>query len=139
MSPETQKSKKILIVDDEAALLNLMGATLAGCGYQVLYACSHRTAMNMFERHPGKVGLVVTDVSLPEKSGFELAEDLVALDSNIKVLFISGRAGAEVFKFHRMSVPEHHFLEKPFAMAALITCVKSIMGPAVSVNTVSAE
>jgi two-component system, cell cycle sensor histidine kinase and response regulator CckA len=133
-----QKSKKILIVDDETPVLNIMGSALIGQGYEVLFATSFSSAMNTFGMHPGEIGLLVADVSLPEKSGFELACCLIERDGELKVLFVSGAAGAEVFKFHQMRVPDDHFLQKPFEINDFVKRVQGIVGPAVVHRTFGA-
>jgi DNA-binding response OmpR family regulator len=135
VSSGMKNRRKILLVDDEAAPLNLMGNALLGQGYEVLFATSYGAAMNMFGRHQGQIDLLVADVTLPDRSGFELACDLSGIDGSLKVLFVSGKTGAEVFKFHHLRAPEHQFLQKPFAKEDLVSYVKSILGPAVTANT----
>ena len=132
------KLKKILIVDDEIATLNVMGHALLCHGYEVLFASCYGAAINMYGTHRGQIDLLIADVTLPDKSGYELACDLAALDDGLKVLFVSGPTGAEVLKFHPVRVPQHHFLQKPFEKEDLVGCVKIILGPAVTVNTQSA-
>ncbi|HEY6036514.1 MAG TPA: ATP-binding protein, partial [Kofleriaceae bacterium] len=80
----------ILVVEDDAPLLELASAVLEAEGYEVLVAASARDALELAERHRGRIDLLLTDVVMPHVSGVELWRRLAADRQNLKVLWMSG-------------------------------------------------
>src|SRR5450432_2931673 len=99
-----KKKTRILAVDDEIADLNLMCNALRAEDYTVFAAASYAEAMQTHRMHQGAIDLLVADVSLPDKNGCQLAGDLLEADPGLKVLFVSGATGTEVFKFSKMQL-----------------------------------
>ena len=66
------------------------------------------------------------DVALPGKNGYELARTLLDTEPNLKVVFMSGHAGAELSRFYGMPVTDVHFLVKPFQAVDLLQRVKCV-------------
>src|SRR5262250_1965805 len=117
MAPEetiTSKPQTILIVDDEMEDRQLMKATLEATGYKVLDASNSHSAENIFAQHSQDIDLLIADVSLPDYNGCELAKSLLEVNPDLKVLLVSGHAGAEICRFYGLTSVELHFLEKPF-------------------------
>ncbi len=79
----------IRVVDDDPSIRNLSGRVLEDQGYQVLEAPNAEHAMVIAERHASEIDLLVTDVTLPDLHGVDLAYCLGAI---MKVLFVSGQA-----------------------------------------------
>ena len=67
----------VLLVEDDPALLGLVGDSLRHLGYQVLSASSGQEALRVAERHAGGIDLLLTDVVLPQLGGHALAAQLV--------------------------------------------------------------
>jgi DNA-binding response OmpR family regulator len=120
-----KKEVRILVVDDEIADLNLMCNVLRAQGYTAFAAASYAEAVQTHRMHRGAIDLLVADVSLPDKNGCDLALVLLEADPDLKVLFVSGETGTEVFKFSKMS--NVHLLKKPFAPAELLSRVRGIL------------
>jgi len=118
---------EILLVDDEIADLELMCNALRKEGYKVIPASSYLAGINTFRFHTGGFDLLITDVSLPENNGCELARDLLALQPRLKVLFVSAAAGAEVCRFYGMIGWEVHFLQKPVKRDKFLRLVRLIL------------
>jgi DNA-binding response OmpR family regulator len=121
--------KTILIVDDEASQRKQMRDALRAAGYHVLIAGDYDAAVNIHQRRAGPIHLLVTDLALSGKNGFELASTLLAGDPNLKVLFTSGQAGAELRKFYGIPAIDASFLEKPFLPAELVQRVRALLEP----------
>jgi FixJ family two-component response regulator len=88
--------------------------------------------------HMSEIDLLVTAVALPEKNGCELAKSLTGINPNLKVLFVSGMAGAEVCRFYGMSGEGLYFLEKPLSRDEFVRIVRLILEPTVPVRTIGA-
>ncbi|HKU49751.1 MAG TPA: response regulator [Nitrososphaera sp.] len=116
---------RLLIVDDEPDLRKVMqrGLELAGCRVDSME--DPKSALAAFK--PGLYELVILDIGLPEMDGFELYEELLRLDSTIKVCFLTAFDMEYFGEFRRRfpNVPGRCFVKKPVALRDLITLVQS--------------
>ena len=85
----TTPVETILLVEGEPPIRRLILGALEGQGYQVLEVPNGQQAMVVAERHASQIDLLVTDVTLPDLHGVDLAYCLGAI---MKVLFVSGQA-----------------------------------------------
>ncbi|MGB9458927.1 MAG: response regulator [Bryobacteraceae bacterium] len=123
-------SKTILLVDDEDSARWFARAALRRAHYTLLEATSYDRAISVYNRHSGRVDLLLVDVSMPEKTGLDLARALLSLQPDLKVLYMSGRAGAAGCEFYGVPQTGEHFLQKPFRHAKLLQKVEGLIGPA---------
>ena len=82
--------KRILFVDDEVSLAQLGADLLEDFGYQVVCAYDGHQALEIFRREELPFDLVVTDESMPQMSGIELAQKLYRLNPETPVILCSG-------------------------------------------------
>jgi PAS domain S-box-containing protein len=108
----------VLLVEDEATILELGEMMLKKFGYRVLSAGSAREAISLARAHSGEIDLLVTDVVMPEMNGRELAQRLQEMRPGIKCLFMSGYT-ADVIAHHGVLDPGVHFIQKPFSVQGL--------------------
>ena len=81
----------VLVVEDEAAVREIAVAILSDLGYRVVEAADGEEALRVFGQHAATIDLLLTDVILPGAlKGKEVAERIVAVRPNIRVLFMSG-------------------------------------------------
>ena len=122
-----QHAGVLLVVDDERSIRELLRRLLERAGYRVLTAAHGGEALQRFEEAGGAIDLVITDVRMPEMSGPELADRLLALRRSVKILYISGYA-APLLAPHDPFGVRTVFLQKPFTSAALLGKVKEMVG-----------
>ena len=84
----------ILIAEDVATERGLLARGLAGDGHTVTEAENGLVALQKITAEPTKFAVLVTDVDMPELDGIELARRAFDINPSIKVLLISGYAGA---------------------------------------------
>jgi PAS domain S-box-containing protein len=113
----------LLVVEDEAALREVAGRILSGAGYQVLTADGGAQALELAAHHDGAIDLLVSDVVMPGMLGKELAERLVGVRPQTRVLFMSGYA-QPVLASQGTLDPGVMLLEKPFTAADLLGAVR---------------
>jgi two-component system, cell cycle sensor histidine kinase and response regulator CckA len=117
-------SETILLVDDEEGVRKLVYAILKSNGYDVLEANGGAAALAAFEKNAHKIDLVLTDVVMPQMSGFELGKQLEGHSPALKILYMSGyRDNASG---PAGSVPRA-FLHKPFTPTALLAKVREVL------------
>ena len=116
----------ILLVEDEEGLRQLNARGLASRGYTVLEAANGVEAIEVLERHGGKVDLVVSDVVMPEMDGPTLLRELRSRDPSLKIIFVSGYA-EDAFQKHLPADGQFAFLAKPFTLKQLVNEVKETL------------
>ncbi len=120
-----QPSRTILVVDDEPEIRKLVTAMLTRSGYRVLTADSGENAIRLFRNNPG-VDLLLTDVVAPGMSGPMIADEIAALRSDIKVVFMSGYDNTQVVQRYVIE-KGYSLLIKPFTMEQLATMVRDVL------------
>src|SRR5450432_3527304 len=120
-------SRTILVVDDEPEVRKLVGAMLSREGYKVLVSDSGEPAIKTFSKHVGPVDLLLTDVVSPGMSGPILADHLVELQPNLRVLFMSGFDHTQVVQKYVLE-KGYSLLIKPFTMEQLRHKVQETLG-----------
>jgi PAS domain S-box-containing protein len=84
------RGERVLYIDDEEALVFLATRLLERLGYTVTGYTDPAAALQAFRSHPGDFDVVVTDLSMPGMSGFELARELLTLRPDVPILMTSG-------------------------------------------------
>jgi two-component system cell cycle sensor histidine kinase/response regulator CckA len=130
--PAVVGCETILLVEDEDSVRVIIGAVLRRHGYHVLEAATPREACDLFAAHGPEIDLLLSDVVMPEMNGPALAQRLVAVRPDLRILFISGHAdGASPIDG---SSPHVSFLGKPFQASVLANKVRDMLstraGPA---------
>ncbi len=113
---ETQRPR-ILIIDDEPALLDLLGAMLAEQGYEILRADSGRLGLDLYRS--ANPDLMLIDLLLPDISGFEILKRISAEDEETGLVVISG-AGSLDSVIDALRRGAWDFLTKPFPSLELV-------------------
>jgi len=88
--PVLNGTERILLVDDESAIVNMSKQTLESLGYDVVVRTSSIDAMEYFRNHPESVDLVITDMTMPNMTGDELAVELMKIRPDIPVILCTG-------------------------------------------------
>jgi PAS domain S-box-containing protein len=116
--PGTERKGRILLVDNDPQVLSILGEMLKDAGHHVLPVPSGPEALRVFV--PTGFDLVITNVGMPEMSGWDVAEALRARDPNVPVIFITGwglqeedqarcrRLGITALLFKPVPPPELH-------------------------------
>lgn len=90
-------------------MLDFMRVLLHSWGYRVFSARNGREALKIAEEHKGEIDLLVSDVTMPEMEGPELAEKLKIKRPKLKVILLSGYSRAQI-----SLQLGWRFIEKPF-------------------------
>jgi len=118
----------ILVVDDDAQVLNVCGRLLQKLGYEVLTAPGGKAAIELVRQQGAKISLVLLDMTMPEMSGRQTYEALQKLLPGIKVLLSSGYS-IEGQAQSLLDSGCNGFIQKPFDAVALSSKVLGILQP----------
>ena len=116
----------VLVVDDEQGLRDLVCRTLRAEGYRTLEAAHGGEALELVEKGPDTIDLVVTDVVMPGMDGRELGRRLAQSRPTLPILYMSAYDVNDIFRrgSPRSSAP---FLQKPFPRDGLINSVEELL------------
>lgn len=116
----------VLAIDDDPAVLRVVARALRRQGYEVLEAEGPREALSILDGRPRTIDLVVTDISMPEMSGFRLIEMLAERQREVRALYISG-AGRKDVVWAGVPGTVKAFLPKPLSLDALRSAVRAVL------------
>ncbi len=119
-----KKKEKILFVDDEESILDVVGEYFRQRGYSVLTAKNGCEALKILERE--KIDCCFTDINMPEMDGIALAENIRMLDNTIPVVVMTGFPSIDnVMKTIKNGVVD--FLIKPLNLGQMEVCIHRVL------------
>src|SRR5579862_2405821 len=122
-----RKGVTVLVIDDEVSQRSMMRGILENAGYEVLEGRDYREALVIHANHRGKVDVVLTDIALPGQDGCQMVRTLIEADPELRAVFVSGQAGAELCRFYGLATTDIHFLAKPFSPAELLRRIRTVL------------
>ncbi len=115
---------RVLLVEDEPLIQDLLQLALQDGGYEVLIAGSVEEAMPMIDSLGPELGGLVTDVNLGGPlCGWDVARRARELNPRLPVIYISGDSG---FEWSSRGVPSSAMMEKPFAPAQVVVALAAL-------------
>ena len=122
----SESNKTILIVEDDNWVRQLVRNILASAGYTIQEAHNGEEALVLLQQHYPNIHLVITDIIMPEMSGFELGKHIERHYPGVKVLYMSGYS-EELTKNNDRRLTTANFLKKPFTPADLLNKIKTLL------------
>jgi DNA-binding response OmpR family regulator len=118
---------RILVIDDEPSVRELLYAMLIEEGYEVVEAADGKAGMRLFQECPAD--LVITDLIMPEKEGIETIMDLRRDFPDVKIIAMSGGGiiQAEDYLGMAQGVGAHRVFEKPFGVSDMLKAVRELL------------
>ncbi|MBI2853805.1 MAG: response regulator transcription factor [Chloroflexi bacterium] len=113
---------RILIVDDEERIVNFLRTKLKACGYEVITASNGVQALEQVQAQ--EPDLMVLDLVMPKKDGFQTLKDLRAF-SSMPVIILSAK-GADVDKIKGLGLGADDYLPKPFNPDELVARIEAV-------------
>ena len=119
-------NETILVVEDDAAVRNVVIDMLEGSGYTILEARNGDDALRICREHAEEIHLLLSDVVMPGMSGRELAGRIGEINPGLKVLFMSGYTDNAIQQ-HGVLEPSIAFIEKPFSVVELTCKIREVL------------
>jgi two-component system, NtrC family, response regulator PilR len=124
-TPKTQSSQaRLLVVDDERSMRELLSIVLRREGYDVTLAENGRAAIDRLER--GRFDLLVSDIKMPDMTGVDVLRAAKRLDPDILGIMITAFASADT-AIEAMRLGAHDYLSKPFDVDELKMKVRNAL------------
>ena len=121
---ESKTTHRILVVDDESSISDLISTSLRFVGFDVRTAATGSEALTVAEEF--KPHAVVLDVMLPDLDGFEVCRQLRSEGLNIGVLFLTAKDGMED-KVAGLTIGGDDYMTKPFSLEELVARLRALL------------
>ncbi len=119
------ETSSLLLVEDEALILDLLDHSLTEAGFEVVVASSGAQAVAELEADAARFRAVVTDVKLGGNvDGWDIGHRVRELVFDMPVVYMSGNSGHE---WSSKGVPNSVFVAKPFVPAQIITAISTLL------------
>jgi two-component system cell cycle sensor histidine kinase/response regulator CckA len=115
----------VLLVDDEDAVREIIGATLEAHGYRVVTATDGIEGLKIFREKAADIHLVLTDINMPGMNGDAMIREIRRLNPSVGVIATSG-SGPEAWKAMR-SIERSVTLLKPYTTQELLEAMKKAL------------
>ena len=119
-------TETILVVEDEPTVRQLVVHALRHQGYHVLEADDARDALSLAKTHAGEIHVLLTDVVMPGINGRELANRVLALRPNVKVIMMSGYGG-DIIAGGDHVTQRAAWLQKPISIFELVRTIRHVL------------
>ncbi|WP_026101864.1 winged helix-turn-helix domain-containing protein [Geminocystis herdmanii] len=126
-----QSSSRILLIEDEELIRNMIALNLEEEGYEVIKTSNGREALNILERQQlpsseDNIDMVILDLMLPEVNGLDICRLLRYRGNMIPILILSAKA-AETDRVLGLEVGADDYLTKPFSMRELVARCRALI------------
>lgn len=125
-SPLPTGSESILFVDDEAAITDIAESVLSSLGYHLTVETKGLEALQKFKANPKAFDLVITDQTMPDLTGTELAEAILKLSPSIPIILCTGYSG-NITEDDVYSMGIKSFVNKPLSKQKLAEIVRKTL------------
>lgn len=126
----------VLVVDDDPVVRRAVARFVASAGYRVIESSTPEQGLAAAERYP--IDLMITDLVMPNMTGYELAQRISSIRPGIRVIYMSGFAPDELVAERGLrNGHDPIFLQKPFAVDALMPSVFAMLAEDKSRGTTS--
>ena len=116
----------VLVVDDNARVLQAVSQLVGALGYPVMTAASGHEALRVFRERHAHIGCVLLDLTMPEMDGLETMQALRAVDPKARIVLSSGY-GEQAVRRRVSGDGPTHFLQKPFVEDDLRAAIESAL------------
>ncbi len=124
--PRALQKATILVVDDEADIVDIVSEVLTGAGYEVLVARDGEAATEVFSQHSESIAAVILDLTMPRKTGLDVLKDIRRMRTDTPVLLSSGFSQDDVTgQLEGLGVAA--FMRKPYRFRELLARLAEVL------------
>jgi len=119
-------SEEILIVDDDPSLVRIHGRVLRKVGYQVTEITSSKEALEKVRKAPRRFDLLITDQTMPQLTGAELAEAVIKINPHISVIMCTGHSSV-ISQKDALAMGISRYVFKPVKRMDFVDSVREVL------------
>ena len=119
-------TERVLVVDDEAVITAMLETILTRLGYQVRSSSNSLEALALIEQDPMAFDLLITDMTMPHLTGFELTAKALAIRSDLPVILCTGFSDL-INKEQAQALGIRVYLMKPVSVRELALAVRKVL------------
>jgi CheY-like chemotaxis protein len=116
------RSERVLLVDDDEAQVLSMQSMLRRIGHRVVSRTDPEAALRVFRKNPDRFGLVITDQTMPQLTGEQLAREILRLRPNLPIILCTGFS-TKVDADRAQAMGIRGFLMKPFSIREMAAAI----------------
>ncbi len=124
--PIVEGKERILIVDDEEAILTLVTRQLRQAGYDILIANRGEMALTIYREQADHIDLVIMDLSMPGMGGYRALKELLEINPEVSVIIASGYAAKGQVQ-DALALGAAAYVAKPFKQKELLAAVRRVL------------
>ena len=124
--PPAEGHETILIAEDDTTIRHLTRTMLNEFGYTVIEAADGEEAVARFREHRDAIKLIILDVVMPKKNGKEVHDEIIAIEPDVKTLYVSGYS-ADVIRTKGITEESQNIILKPVSPMDLLRSVRRIL------------
>jgi len=124
--PIPRGSESVLFVDDEGHLVEVMGQVLSALGYRVTTVRESRNALRLFRENPESFDLVITDMTMPDMTGAELAREILRFRPETPIILCTGYSEL-ISEEEALRMGIRRFLMKPLFMGDVAREIRAVL------------
>lgn len=119
-------SESILLVDDEKSILDTIQSMLESLGYKVTVRNSSIEALEVFKNNPDRFDLVITDMTMPNMTGKDLAKEMMAIRKGIPIILCTGFSN-QIDEGRAKEMGINAYLMKPIVMGDMANTIREVL------------
>ncbi len=124
----TRGHERVLLVDDEPAVLEMEERLLSSLGYHVTAAVDGLEALRLFRSDPSVFDVVISDMTMPRITGADLAVELLKVRADLPIVLVTGYS-ARIDEASARALGVRQFIMKPFSLRKLAQTVRLALAP----------
>jgi CheY-like chemotaxis protein len=119
-------NERILLVDDETAIVEMEQQVLERLGYKVAGVSSATDALNVFRKDPKGFDLIITDTTMPEMTGVDLCREILKIRPDMPIILCTGFSEI-ITKEKAIEMGIREFLMKPVLIKDMAKTIRKLM------------
>ncbi len=119
-------SERILLVDDEVAIVKMAHRSLSRLGYQVTARTGSIDALELFQTKPNDFDLIITDYAMPNMTGETLTEEIIQIREDIPIILCTGYS-KKISEEKAKEIGIRAFIHKPIVQAELAKTIRYVL------------
>ncbi len=119
-------TERVLFVDDEKTTVDAMQATLGNLGYKVTARTSSIEAFEAFKNDPNAFDLIITDMTMPNMTGKDLAKEIMSIRTDIPIIICTGFS-EQINEVSAKAMGISAYLMKPIVMHDMANTIREVL------------